>query len=154
LIDLYGFSKCQKIGKISIYDETLMEIGIAKIQMDDYNIPSFKYIDEFSVIEAIDKFLQQYYSLRLIRSYIIQYNKDNSGLTIEMIYFSILCSEKYNGKFVKDLPLFLGSNIDLPEWTNEFIWRVEMKSIVNFDDSEYFNNIEEMNGKIVRLSTD
>jgi hypothetical protein len=29
-----------------------------------------------------------------------------------------------------------------------------MKSIVNFDDSEYFNNIEEMNGKIVRLSTD
>jgi hypothetical protein len=129
LIDLFGFSKCQKIGKISIYDKTL-EIGIAKIRMNDCKIPSFKFIDEFSVIEAIDKFLQQYYSLRLIRSYIIQYNKDNSGFTIEMIYFSILCSEIFNGKFLKDLPLFLGSNINLPEWTNEFKWEVEMKSIL------------------------
>jgi hypothetical protein len=153
LIDLYGFSKCDKTEEFSIYDERLMDIGIAKIKLKENNI-SFTYIDECSVIEAIDKFLQQYYSLDVIHSYVIQNIKDNSGFTIELIYFSILCSRRYNGKFLKDLPIFVGSKIKLPEWTNNFKWEVEMKSIVNFNDSDYFNNLDEMNAKIVRLPTD
>jgi hypothetical protein len=67
LIDLYGFSKCDKTKEFSIYDERLMEIGIAKIKVKENNI-SFTYIDEYSVIEAIDKFLQHYYSLDVIHS--------------------------------------------------------------------------------------
>jgi hypothetical protein len=50
--------------------------------------------------------------------------------------------------------MFIESEIKLPDWTNNFIWEVEMKSIVNFNDLDYFNNLNEMNGKIVRLSID
>jgi hypothetical protein len=120
-----------------------MEIGIAKVKVKENNI-NFTYIDECSVIKAIDKFLQEYYSLNVIQNI-----KDNSGFTIELIYFSILCSKRYNGKLLKALPMFVGSKIKLPEWTNNFKWKVGMKSIVNFNDSDYFNNLDEMNGKIV-----
>jgi hypothetical protein len=58
-----------------------MEIGIAKVKVKENNI-NFTYIDECSVIEAIDKFLQKYYSLDVIQNI-----KDNSGFTIELIYF-------------------------------------------------------------------
>jgi hypothetical protein len=60
LIDLYGFSKSKKNEKFLIYDEKLMEIGIAKIKLEGNNI-SFTKIDECAVIEAIDKFLEQHH---------------------------------------------------------------------------------------------
>jgi hypothetical protein len=72
---------------------------------------------------------------------------NSSGFAIESIYFFTLCSEKYVGKTIKELPLFHDSP-DLPEWTKDFVWNVEMKSIVNFDDLIYFENIQEMKERL------
>jgi hypothetical protein len=150
LIKIYNLTKYSKKDQINVYDEAIMKIGITKMTFKDGEF-YFQAIREFAIIEAVDKFLQTYACLKLINSHVSEFNMNSSGFAIESIYFSTLCSEKYVGKTIKELPLFHDSP-DLPEWTKDFVWNVEMKSIVNFDDLIYFKNIGEMYGKIVKLS--